>query len=248
MHIIEIVIWVIGILWAIVQGVNIREKTRNEQATEHTFETHAFLIVVSVIIIPVLDLSPFHLLWMLPASFALSLASVIFPLKLLWLPASLYGSLWYIGTRNPALALYRNGDYDESIEAFKKAIQKNPNSRENQFYLAMAYDKVGNHDKAIEHFKECIRLKPDDEKVYCNLGLTYKDSGDLTNAAESFSKSIQVKPGYARAIWNLGKTYIELQDFDKAMEQHTALQAVDRVNADELYSAITTAKRIEPVN
>lgn len=242
MSIIEIVILAIGILLAIAQGINIREKARNEQSTEHTFETHAFLLAVSVIIIPALGLSPFHLLWMMPAAFVLGIASITFPLKLLWLPASLYGSLWYVGTRNPALALYRNGDYNESIEAFRKAIQKKPNSRENQFYLAMAYDKIGNHDKAIEHFKECIRLKPDDEKVYCNLGLTYKDSGDLTNAKESFSKSIQMKPDYAKGIWHLGMTYIELQDFDKAMEQHTALQAVDKVNADKLYSEIITAK------
>ena len=93
MRIIGIGLWVVGILWAIAQGLNIRQKAKNEQATEHTFEVHAFLVAVSVAIIPILSLSPFHLLWMMPASFLLGLASVIFPLNLLWLPASLYGSL-----------------------------------------------------------------------------------------------------------------------------------------------------------
>jgi len=46
MQIIGTVIWVIGIIWAIAQGINIREKAKNEQATEHTFETHAFLLAV----------------------------------------------------------------------------------------------------------------------------------------------------------------------------------------------------------
>jgi len=84
MHIIGIILWVAGVIWAIAQGFNIRQKAKNEQATEHTFELHALLLAVSVIIIPVLSLSPFHLLWMLPASFVLGLASMmIFPLKLL---------------------------------------------------------------------------------------------------------------------------------------------------------------------
>jgi len=88
-----------GLVWAISHGFLIRRKAKQEQECEHTFELHALLLAVSVIVIPVLSLSPLHLLWMVPASFVLGLASVLFPLNLLWMPASLYGSLWYIGYR-----------------------------------------------------------------------------------------------------------------------------------------------------
>ena len=127
MQIIGIIVWVLGVIWAIAQGFNIRQKAKNDQATEHTFEVHALLAAVSVIIIPVLSLSPFHLIWMLPASFVLGLASVIFPFNLLWLPASLYGSLWYVGTKNPGRAFYLAGDYAKAIECYKDTIRiKNP--------------------------------------------------------------------------------------------------------------------------
>ena len=243
MQIIGIILWVLGVLWAIAQGFNIRQKAKNEQATEHTFEVHALLLAVSATIIPVLSLSPLHLLWMVPSSFVLGLASVvILPLKLLWIPASLYGSLWYIGIRNPALALYRNGDYTKAIDAFKEAIQRKPDSSEDHFYLALAYDKVGDHDNAIRFFRECIRLKPDCAESYCNLGFTFKDSGDLRNAVESFSQAIRLKHDYTKAIWNLGMIYVELGEFDNALKQYTVLQAVDRAHADELHTAITAAK------
>ena len=143
MQIIGNVLWVVGLIWAIAQGINIRQKAKTEQATEHTFEVHALLLAVSVIVIPLLSLSPFHLLWMIPASFVLGLASVMFPLNLLWFPASLYGSLWYVGTRNPGRALYLAGDYAKAIEAFKETIRVKPNSAEAHFNIGLAYSKVG---------------------------------------------------------------------------------------------------------
>ena len=244
MRVIEIVIWVIALLWAISHGFLIRQKAKSEQACEHTFELHALLLAVSVIIVPALSLSPLHLLWMVPASFFLGLASVIFPLNLLWIPASLYGSLWYIGIRNPALALYRNGDYAKAIDAFREAIERKPDSPENHFYLGLAYDKVGDYDRAIKSFRECIRLKPNSAEAYCNLGSTLKDSGDIGNAMESFSEAIRLRPDCAKAICNLGMIHVKLGDFDNALKQYTVLQGVDRAYADELRTAITAAKRL----
>lgn len=242
MHVIGTVVWVIALLWAVAQGFLIRQKARSEQATEHTFELHALLLAVSVAIIPVLSLSPLHLLWMVPTSFLLGLASVIFPLNLLWIPASLYGALWYVGIRNPALALYRNGEYARAIDAFKEAIQRKPDSSEDHFYLALAYDKVGDHDGAIRSYNECIRLKPDSAEAHCNLGFTFKDRGDLENAVVSFSRAIRLRPDYTKAIWSLGMIYVELGDFTNATKQCTMLETLDGAQASELRAAITAAE------
>lgn len=243
MHIIEIILWVVGAIWAIVHGFNIRQKAKNEQATEHIFELHALLLAVSVIIIPVLHLSPFHLLWMIPASFVIGLASVMFPLNLLWFPASLYGSLWYVGTRNLGKSFYLAGDYAKAIEAYKDIIRRKPNSAEAHFNLGVAYGKVEDYQKAIEAYKETIRLKPNSAEAHCNLGFDYKDLGQYREAIESFKKAILLKPNYAKAIGNLGMVYVELGDLDNALTQHEALQKVDKQNADELYSAINAVKK-----
>jgi tetratricopeptide (TPR) repeat protein len=242
MHVIGTIVWLIALLWAIAQGFLMRQKARSEQATEHTFEVHALLLAVSVIIIPALSLSPLHLLWMVPTSFLLGLGSVIFPLNLLWLPASLYGALWYVGIRNPALVLYRAGEYARAIAAFKEAIQRKPDSADNHFYLALAYDKVGDHGNAITSLRECVRLRPDFAEAHCNLGFTFKDTGDLQSAAESFSQAIRLKPGYAKAISNLGLVYVELGDLTNARKQCTILEALNRAHASELRAAITAAE------
>lgn len=99
MHIIANIIYIICVLIAISWGILIRHRAKTEQATEKIFEVFGVLMVVSLILIPTLSLSPFHLLWMFPVSFLLGTLSLIFPFSLLWPLASLYSSLWYIGLK-----------------------------------------------------------------------------------------------------------------------------------------------------
>ena len=238
MKIIGIILWVAGVLYALSWGFIIRQKAKNEQATEHTFELNALLLAVSVIIIPVLSLSPFHLLWMLPASFVLGLSSMIFPLNLLWLPASLYGSLWYVGTRNQGRAFYLAGDYAKAIECYKETVRSKPNSAEAHFYLGLAYDKAGDKEKAIESFREVIRLEPTSSRAYCNLGLCYKDLGVYEKAIESYKEAVCIKPDYDRARGNLGMAYVEVGDIANALKEYEVLQKSNEMYAAELYSAI----------
>ena len=202
MQIIGIILWVIGVLCAVAWGFIIRQKAKNEQSTESTFEVHALLLAVSATIIPVLSLSPFHLLWMIPASFVLGLASVIFPLNLLWFPASLYGSLWYVGTMNPGRAFYLAGDYAKAIECCKETVRSKPHSAEAHFYLGLAYDKAGDKEKAIESFKEAIRIKPDYDRARGNLGMAYVEVGDITNALKEYEVLQKCSEPYATELYS----------------------------------------------
>jgi tetratricopeptide (TPR) repeat protein len=238
MQIIGIVVWVFALIWAITQGLSIRQKAKNEQATEHTFEVHASLAMVSVIMIPVLSLSPFHLLWMLPASFLLGLASSLFPFRLLWFPASLYGSLWYFGVKNPCRAFYLAGDYVKAIECYKNTARVKPNSSEVYFNLGLAYDKARNFEEAIKAYENSIRLDPKISVTHYNLGFSYKDLGDFHKAIECFKEAIKIKPDYEKAIWILGSTYVEIGEIENALKEYKILQKYNEELANELYTMI----------
>jgi len=238
MQVIGTIIWVLGAIWAIALGLNIRGKFENEQGAEHILEVHAFLAAVSVLIIPVMSLSPFHLLWMLPASFILSLASVIFPFNLLWTPASWYGSLWYIGAKNPGRSFYLAGDYARAIECYKETVQLRPNSAAAHFNLALAYDKAGFAEDAMKSYEEAIRLDPKSYVTYFNLALLHKKLGDSQKAMENFKEAIRIKPDYDKARINLGMLYVELGDIKNAMNEYELLEKSNRTYAAELYAAI----------
>jgi len=96
MDIIGYIILGLGILVTLGKCLQIRHKVKNEQAREKSMELQGFLMTVSIVLIPLFHLSPFHLLWMLPASFILGILSIATPLKILWIFSSIYFSLWYI--------------------------------------------------------------------------------------------------------------------------------------------------------
>ena len=145
MEIIGYIILGLSILITLGWSLQTREKAKNEQATEKSMELQGFLMTVSVILIPLLHLSPFHLLWILPASFILGLLSINTPLRLLYIFSSIYFSFWYIGIGNVGRKYYVDGEYDKAIDAFKEEISKNPSSAEAHFNLGLAYGKKGQH-------------------------------------------------------------------------------------------------------
>ena len=238
MNIIANIIWVGSIIYTIGWCVFIREKAKNEQATEGIMEIHAFLLTVSVIIIPILSISPFHLLWMLPASFVIGLLSMYFPFRLLFIPASFYFLFWYIGIKNTGREYYVSGNYEKAIDAFKESIRKKPNSAEAHFNLGLAYGKIGESDKEIESYLEAIRLKPKVPNVHFNLGSAYKENGDIQSAIESYKKALQIDNDYTKARYHLCRTYIEIGDRENAMKEYGFIQNADKNMADELANAI----------
>lgn len=129
MNILNYIILALSILITLGWTLKIREKVKNEQATEKAMELQAFLMTVSIVLIFVLHISPFHLLWMLPTSFFLGLLSITTPLKFLWVFSSIYFSLWYLGISNLGRKYYVAREYDKAVEAFKDKIIKKPHQK-----------------------------------------------------------------------------------------------------------------------
>jgi tetratricopeptide (TPR) repeat protein len=238
MKIIANVIWILSIIYTLGWCINVREKAKNEQAKEGTMEVHAFLLTVSVLLVPIFSISPFHLLWMIPASFIVGLLSLYFPFSILHIPASIYILFWYIGIRNKGREYYVSGNYEKAIDAFKESIRKTPNSAEAHFNLGLAYGKIGDSEKEIESYLEAIRLKPKVPNVHFNLGSAYKEKGNIQNAIESFKKALQIDNEYTNARYHLCRTYIEIGDRENAMKEYGFIQNADKNMEDELANAI----------
>lgn len=134
MNIIGYIIMGFAVLLTLGWSIKIRDKAKNEQEREKAMELQGFLMTVSIILVPVLNISPFHLLWMFPASFIMGgLLSIFKPLRVLWVFSSIYFSFWYIGITNLGRKYYLAGEYNKAINAFEQQLIKKPNSVENLF-------------------------------------------------------------------------------------------------------------------
>ena len=93
---------------------------------------------VSIILEMLLHLSPFHLLWMLTASFILGQLIMTTPLRIRSLFSTIYFSFWYIGMSNEGRKHYVAGVYDKAIDMFKEEIKKKSTTAVEYFSLGLA--------------------------------------------------------------------------------------------------------------
>ncbi len=239
MDIIGYIIYGLSILITLGWCLQIRGKAQNEQAREKSMELQGFLMTVSLVLIPLLHLSPFHLLWMLPSSFILGLLSMTTPLRVLWIFSSIYFSFWYIGISNVGRKFYVDGEYEKAVAAFEEEISKKPTS-EAYFNLALAYGKLGDHDNEIITYQQSIELKPKPE-TYFNLGNAYDDKGNKQEAIKAFKQAISLRPEYLKAHYTICKTYAEIGDKENALKELEIVRKTDSRSADELASIINLA-------
>ncbi|MGH9928935.1 MAG: tetratricopeptide repeat protein [Pyrinomonadaceae bacterium] len=75
------------------------------------------------------------------------------------------------------------GEYKEAIDAYKQAIELNPELSEPHNNLGLAYAASGQPAEAVAELKAAVQLKPDFAAAHFNLGVAYLQS-DQKHEAE----------------------------------------------------------------
>jgi tetratricopeptide (TPR) repeat protein len=216
----------------------IRIKVKTEQAREKSMELQGFLMTVSLIIIPIFHLSPFHLLWMIPVSFIVGLLSISTPLRILWPFSSLYFSLWYIGVSNLGRQYYVAGEFEKAIEAYKEQLKKKPKSYDDYFNLGLAYGKLGQSENEIIAYKEAIKLNGKRPEYHFNIGLVFHDIRKYDEAINSFKSAIILKSDYFKAHYFLCKSYAGIGDNENAKKELEVVRRLNFEKAEELAESL----------
>lgn len=234
MNIIGYIILGFAVLFTLGWCLKIRDKAKNEQEREKAMELQGFLMTVSIILVPILNISPFHLLWMFPASFIIGLLSASTPLRILWIFSSIYFSFWYIGITNLGRKYYLAGEYNKAIDAFEQQLIKKPNSVENLFYLGLAYEKTKEYEKEIDTYKRAIKLSPKRPEFYFNISNAYYETGNNSEAINALNKAIELRPDYLKAHYGISKIYSEIGEKEKAYKAYEIVKTLDNNIAEKL--------------
>jgi tetratricopeptide (TPR) repeat protein len=119
---------------------------------------------------------------------------------------------------------YDKGRYPDAEAEYKKALQKDPSSREAQFNLGNAYYKQQRADEAQRAYSNWIaasKTPADQAMAYYNLGNTFFKSNKLQESLEAYKRTLRFSPADEDARYNylLAKDRLKQQQDQKKQDQ-----------------------------
>lgn len=88
-----------------------------------------------------------------------------------------YGSAWFC-----------RDSISKSIDCFKKALELNPDFRDDQYRLSHAYRHLAYYDEAIKELEKILEKYPGDASAYYDLGVNYEAMGKPREARNHYLK------------------------------------------------------------
>ena len=140
---------------------------------------------------------------------------------------------------------YRNGEIDQSIDAFRKSLEMNPYDPTPRNNLYQIYRERGiealnlkAYQKAALYFGEALQFKPEDALLYRLMGDAYARAGDLKNAIAQYRKAfeydpadLEIKQNLAGYLSNYGVELTGAQRWEEAIAAYQeALQLIPTLN------------------
>jgi tetratricopeptide (TPR) repeat protein len=124
---------------------------------------------------------------------------------------------YYIEMGNEAV---REGDFQQAILHFERAVEEYPESYEAHNSLGAALSAMGNLPRAVEHFSIAVALKDDFLEGYYNLGRALAGMGRSNEAAVEYQNALGVDSTYAIAHMGLAEAYLGLNAPERAIASY----------------------------
>jgi tetratricopeptide (TPR) repeat protein len=112
----------------------------------------------------------------------------------------------------------KQGQYDQAISDFSKALEINPRNTEAYYNRGIAYYNQGRYDQAVSDFNMVLEISAGNEKAYYNRGISYYKQGQYDKAISDFNKALKIEPGYEKASNMRRLAYVEDQ-YEKELSE-----------------------------
>ncbi len=122
---------------------------------------------------------------------------------------------------------YQNqGELDEAIEYYKKALSIQSDAR-NHFNLAAGLRNKGSLDEAIEQFEKSLSFNENNPEALTSLGDALWHKGKTKEGLELLEKAVEIDPGHPQSNYNLAVFLSDNNDLDKALDHFQTAKIYD---------------------
>lgn len=120
-------------------------------------------------------------------------------------------------------------DYDQAIEAARRALEQNPANLDAYNILGLSHIDTGQPERAVRLYEEVLEVAPSSLALRFNYGNALDDSGRLEDAIEQFEKVLEQDPGFEDAWFNAALCYERLERPNEAYHCWKRYLALDPV-------------------
>ena len=110
-----------------------------------------------------------------------------------------------------------NGQFEQAVSSYEKAVQKNPHHAEPFFNMALALKELQRIPQAIHAFKQALYANKNYDRAEYLLAQLLWQTGKKQEAIQHYKRAIALAPHNHAALTDLGNAYKELEQFDDAL-------------------------------
>jgi len=110
---------------------------------------------------------------------------------------------------NKANRLLQEGKAQEAADAYRKAVQLDPNNAQWQYNLSLALARLGDREGQKTALERALEIDPNVAATHNDLGLICLSEHNLESAEKEFRAALELDPKFAEAQNNLGVVYSE---------------------------------------
>ena len=121
-------------------------------------------------------------------------------------------------------AASRGGRLQESVEAFRKAVEFNPDDVTARVSLGQGLVLIGDYETALEEFNRALALDPEHPVANYRRGTLLEESGDDAGASADYATALRADPGYSQAGLRLGDALMRLGRYREAAQAYATVE------------------------
>jgi tetratricopeptide (TPR) repeat protein len=112
---------------------------------------------------------------------------------------------------------YANGNYEEAIIEYTKAIEIDPKNKGAYYFRGFSYFKNGQYDLAIVDFTKDIEINPRSPNAYAARGFLYSITDQNYLAIVDYNQAIAIDPRNPNFYNERANLYIKAGDISSAI-------------------------------
>ncbi len=122
------------------------------------------------------------------------------------------------------------GEYEEAVEDYDRALAADPEDIKNWCNRGYALARLGEYEKAIASFESALALDPGNAWAWCVKGITLGVLGEYDQALGCIDRALALNPEYVGAWMAKGDIYKRVGAYKKAL---ACFERVIKINPDE---------------